>query len=158
MHDFLAVIERGERNYSAYVPEIPGVAATGRTVEQTLRRLSEALAMHLEGEMAPSPKLRTREELKRFLEAQGERLEEDDRVEWVRPKSPDPVSLEIQRVMKAAGVTQAMLAQQMGTTQSAVARLVDPHYGRHSLDTLRRAAEALGYEVEVKLRRRRHSA
>lgn len=78
---FLAIIEGGKRNYSAYVPEVDGVVATGRTVEQALQRLSEALALHFEGQAIPSPKLQTRLELERFLEAQGERLEEGDRVE-----------------------------------------------------------------------------
>lgn len=51
------------------------------------------------------------------------------------------------------GLTQAELAQRMGTTQPAVARLeaggVTP-----SLDTLHRAAEALGLELVVDFRRR----
>ncbi len=52
-----------------------------------------------------------------------------------------------------AGLTQAELAERMGTTQPTVARLeaggVTP-----SLDTLRRAAEALGLELVVDFRGR----
>jgi predicted RNase H-like HicB family nuclease len=46
---FLAIIEKGEGNYAAYSPDVPGCAVTGGTVEQTLRELEEALAFHLEG-------------------------------------------------------------------------------------------------------------
>jgi predicted RNase H-like HicB family nuclease len=38
-----------ERNYSAYAPEVPGCVATGKTKEQTLRLMQEALQLHLEG-------------------------------------------------------------------------------------------------------------
>ena len=49
MQQFLVVIEQGEHNYSAYSPDVPGCVATGKTVEQTLKNMSEALAFHLEG-------------------------------------------------------------------------------------------------------------
>ena len=46
---YLVVIERGERNYSAYVPDLPGCVATGQTREQTVERMREAIALHIEG-------------------------------------------------------------------------------------------------------------
>jgi predicted RNase H-like HicB family nuclease len=46
---YLVVIERGERNFSAYVPDLPGCIATGRTREQTVERMREAVALHIEG-------------------------------------------------------------------------------------------------------------
>lgn len=36
-------------NYSAYVPDLPGCVATGFTKDETLRNMSGAIAMHLEG-------------------------------------------------------------------------------------------------------------
>ncbi len=45
----LVVVEKGTRNYSAYAPEVPGCVATGKTCEETLRNMREALQMHLEG-------------------------------------------------------------------------------------------------------------
>jgi predicted RNase H-like HicB family nuclease len=39
---YLAIIERGEENYGAYVPDLPGCVAVGDTVE-------EAMSFHLEG-------------------------------------------------------------------------------------------------------------
>ena len=46
---YLVVIERGERNFSAYVPDLPGCIATGATREQTVERMREAIALHIEG-------------------------------------------------------------------------------------------------------------
>jgi len=45
----LVVLERGTRYYSAYALEVPGCVATGKTREETLRNIREALQMHLEG-------------------------------------------------------------------------------------------------------------
>jgi len=46
---YSVVIEKGERNYSAYLPDVPGCVATGKTPEITIKRLAKALRMHLEG-------------------------------------------------------------------------------------------------------------
>ena len=45
----LVVIERGERNFSAYVPDLPGCIATGATRDETVERMREAIALHIEG-------------------------------------------------------------------------------------------------------------
>ena len=50
-----------------------------------------------------------------------------------------------------AGLTQQKLADLVGTTQSAIARLEDSDYNGHSLSMVQRIAEALGRRVEVKL-------
>ena len=43
------VIEIGDLNCSAYVPDLPGCIATGPTVEETKERIREAIEMHLKG-------------------------------------------------------------------------------------------------------------
>jgi predicted RNase H-like HicB family nuclease len=43
------VIERGENNYSAYVPDLPGCVATGSTLDEVRERMRDAIEMHLEG-------------------------------------------------------------------------------------------------------------
>ena len=43
------IIETGERNYSAYVPDVPGCVATGKTVEEVRQRMRKAIELHLEG-------------------------------------------------------------------------------------------------------------
>ncbi len=49
MKAYTVLYERGERNWSAYVPDLPGCVATGKTREETERRIREAVAFHIEG-------------------------------------------------------------------------------------------------------------
>lgn len=49
MKKYAIVIERGENNLSAYVPDLPGCITTGRTVEEIERNIREAIELHLEG-------------------------------------------------------------------------------------------------------------
>jgi predicted RNase H-like HicB family nuclease len=46
---YAIVIEKGARNYSAYVPDLPGCVAVGDTIEETQREIQEAIEFHLEG-------------------------------------------------------------------------------------------------------------
>jgi predicted RNase H-like HicB family nuclease len=46
---YAVIIEAGERNYSAYVPDLPGCIATGKTAEEVKRLIREGIAFHLEG-------------------------------------------------------------------------------------------------------------
>lgn len=43
------VIEKGKRNCSVYVPDLPGCVATGRTVEEAKGRIKEAIHLHIDG-------------------------------------------------------------------------------------------------------------
>ena len=45
---YLVIIEKGENNYSAYVPDLPGCVTTGKTVDETLNNMREAIEGHLE--------------------------------------------------------------------------------------------------------------
>ena len=49
MARYVIIVEPGEHNYSAYVPDVPGVAATGATVGEVTDSLRDALEFHLEG-------------------------------------------------------------------------------------------------------------
>lgn len=46
---YLVVIEKGDKNYSAFSPDVPGCIATGRTVEATIDEMRSALEFHIEG-------------------------------------------------------------------------------------------------------------
>ena len=46
---YAVVIEKGQSNYSAYVPDLPGCVAVGDTIEEAQREIQEAIAFHLEG-------------------------------------------------------------------------------------------------------------
>ena len=60
------------------------------------------------------------------------------------------VARQIYEARKDRGLSQARLATMVGTTQSVIARLEDADYDGHSLTMLRRIAEVLGYDVEVR--------
>ncbi len=49
VYKYAVVIERADGNYSAYCPDLPGCIATGKTVEETVDRMKEAIEFHLEG-------------------------------------------------------------------------------------------------------------
>lgn len=49
MYRFLVVIERVEKNYSAYSPDLPGCVATGETREEVERNIHEAIQMPVQG-------------------------------------------------------------------------------------------------------------
>jgi len=57
---YAVVIEKAGSNYSAYVPDIPGVIATGDTREEVEREIRLAVRFHLkglkeDGQAAPKP-------------------------------------------------------------------------------------------------------
>jgi predicted RNase H-like HicB family nuclease len=45
---YAVIIEAGERNYSAYVPDLPGCIATGHTLDEVKQVMREAIAFHIE--------------------------------------------------------------------------------------------------------------
>lgn len=46
---YAIVIEQAAANFSAYVPDLPGCVATGKTLEEVEANLRAAIAFHLEG-------------------------------------------------------------------------------------------------------------
>jgi len=54
---YLVIIEKATSNYSAFSPDVPGCAVTGKTIEETLELMKEALDFHLEAlDEIPKPK------------------------------------------------------------------------------------------------------
>ena len=49
MYRFLIVIEKADRNYSAYSPDLPGCVATGATREEVEQNMYEAIELHIQG-------------------------------------------------------------------------------------------------------------
>ena len=54
------VIEKTPSGFSAYVPDLPGCIATGKTRQQVRRRIHEAVEVHLksmveDGDQIPKP-------------------------------------------------------------------------------------------------------
>jgi predicted RNase H-like HicB family nuclease len=63
MAKYTIIIEKGDRNYSAYCLDIPGVVAAGETEEETEELMKEAIEFHLDGlkeENLPIPESTTR--------------------------------------------------------------------------------------------------
>ena len=59
---YSVVFERTPNNYSAYVPDVPGCVSTGKTWDEMLAMIREALVFHIEamledGEPLPEPKM-----------------------------------------------------------------------------------------------------
>lgn len=46
---YAIVIEKSDNNYGAWVPDLPGCVATGKTVEVVQKRIQEAVERHLAG-------------------------------------------------------------------------------------------------------------
>jgi predicted RNase H-like HicB family nuclease len=60
MTRYAILIAPTSTGFSAHVPDLPGCIATGRTVEQTKRRMAKAIEMHLvamreDGDEIPEP-------------------------------------------------------------------------------------------------------
>ena len=80
-----------------------------------------------------------------FLEEEGIRNE----VEGVAQKRV--FAWQIQQAMEASGITQSEMAERMHTSRSQVARLLDPDNTSVQLDTLQRAARAVGRELKLEV-------
>ena len=57
---YAVIFERAERNWAAYVPDLPGCITTGSTLEETERNIREAIEGHLKtlrefGDPVPEP-------------------------------------------------------------------------------------------------------
>ncbi len=62
MRKYAVVIESGPKNFSAYVPDLPGCITTGASLEEIEHNIKEAIELHLEGMMEdgePIPKPKT---------------------------------------------------------------------------------------------------
>ena len=44
-----ALIEKGESSFGAFVPDLPGCVAAGKTQGETLKLIKEAIEFHIEG-------------------------------------------------------------------------------------------------------------
>ncbi len=65
--------------------------------------------------------------------------------------TPDPVSLQVQNALKLARVTQTEAAERTGLTQPTIARLANPNYHGHSVESLRRLSQGLGLQLEIRI-------
>jgi predicted RNase H-like HicB family nuclease len=57
---YTVIYEKSKTGYGAYVPDLPGCVATGRTIARVKRLIREAIELHIEslrehGEPVPEP-------------------------------------------------------------------------------------------------------
>lgn len=136
------------KTYAGYALDLPvfawGKASRAGAMDSLARGLALAL-LELEeaGKPLPAPSER--------VDPEGLAELHQPEVVFLEPAPVNPVSLELWRALKVRGLSQRELARRMGTSPSAVHRLLDPFYFGHSLESLRRAARALGVGLEVRL-------
>jgi predicted RNase H-like HicB family nuclease len=63
---YAIIIEKAKRNYAAYVPDLLGCVATGKTAAEARRQMAGAIALHLrglrsDGLIVPPPRRRIRQ-------------------------------------------------------------------------------------------------
>lgn len=46
---YAVVIEQAKGNFSAYVPDLPGCIATGKTEQEVEREIRDAIRFHIDG-------------------------------------------------------------------------------------------------------------
>lgn len=47
--NYVVIVEKGERSFGAYVPDLPGCVAVGETHDEVMQLIREAIEFHLEG-------------------------------------------------------------------------------------------------------------
>ena len=65
MKEYLVVFEWAGRNYSAYVPDLPGCVSTGKTLDDAERNIAEAITLYIatlraDGRPIPDPTTKAR--------------------------------------------------------------------------------------------------
>lgn len=141
---YLYVVEPTDNGYSAFVPDVPGVVVAGSTEGEVEKLLSDALCLQFldmveDNESIPSAVT------KQYVDKELDNY----KVGFVSPSAPDKVSLEIGSLVKSSGLKYAEVARRMDVPRSILSRLTSPIYHGHSMETLRKLAHSLGYEVEV---------
>jgi predicted RNase H-like HicB family nuclease len=63
---YAVVFEQADKNWAAYVPDLPGCITTGKTLDDTEQNIREAIEGHLRtlreyGEPIPAPSTQTKE-------------------------------------------------------------------------------------------------
>jgi predicted RNase H-like HicB family nuclease len=68
MYRFLVVYEKGNQNYSAYLPDLPGCIAVGDTLEDVEKGIREAIKLHLQGMIEDQEPIPTPQTTARYLD------------------------------------------------------------------------------------------
>ncbi len=77
--------------------------------------------------------------------------EEGTREEFQAVAIKEVLAWQIEQAMKKQGLSRKRMAERMGTSRSQIGRLLDPHDGNVTIETLQRAANMLGRKVRLEL-------
>jgi len=66
---YAVVIEKADRNCSAYVPDLPGCVATGATVEDVEAEIRAAIRFHIDGLKADGLEVPAATSIAEYVEA-----------------------------------------------------------------------------------------
>jgi antitoxin HicB len=61
------------------------------------------------------------------------------------------LAIDIRRIMETKGISEAALARRLGTSRTAVRRMLDPQEHGTRLDSLVRLSAGLGYTIDIRL-------
>jgi len=119
------------------VPDLPDALTFGEDRDDALARAVDAIESALMGRMAaredlPSPKA--------------------DGPDFVTLPALTNAKIEIYRLMRKAGVGKAELARRLGVALPQIDRMLDLRH-QSRLDFLERAFRALGYSIDLRIRR-----
>lgn len=90
--------------------------------------------------------------LKDFKTLKDQWLKDDEvRKEYDALKPEFQLAEELIKARTKAKVTQAELARRIGTKSTAISRLESPNYGKASISMLKKVAQALGCELQIRL-------
>jgi ribosome-binding protein aMBF1 (putative translation factor) len=90
--------------------------------------------------------------LEDFKTLKGQWLKDPEvRKEYDALKAEFKLAEEIIRARAKAKMTQAELARRIGTKSTAISRLESPNYGKASISMLKKVAQALGCELQIRL-------
>lgn len=144
---YLTIIGKTDTGWATLTPELTCIG-TAETREAAVEQAREAIALALGDAQERVAHITTLEQVDPDIRSE---MGGEDEVIFLDPAPMNPVSLEIAQALERTGISQAELARRIGTSRSAVSRMVNPFYWGHSMDLLRRVAEALGLQIEVKL-------
>jgi predicted RNase H-like HicB family nuclease len=68
--EYLIIVEKGAKNYSAYSPDVLGCIATGKTIEKTITTMKSALKFHLQGIIEDGDEIPQPQGVKSYFDAE----------------------------------------------------------------------------------------
>ncbi|MBI4402613.1 MAG: type II toxin-antitoxin system HicB family antitoxin [Deltaproteobacteria bacterium] len=138
MEYFAKIKKEKDGGYLAEFPALPGCLTEGRTLAEAMKNAKEALngwlAAHCDRNLPiPTPKKRMS---KSFYP-----IEVDVQIEF---------AIRLRQLRKQRGLSQSQVANKLGISQQAYAKLEIPGKANPSLITLQKLSDALDAELEIR--------